>query len=168
MTCINYCSKLRCRRGKFCNCLDPTMAFILQFPLYRDFQFCTSQVHQQRGDKYRIYKRRSFYQSALLHIFWENVNTRKLQQTDQVLNLDNCKIIARSWEGDMWTGGNIHISSLKLLAEQSAPSLHHQKTTLMHSQQNWLKKGIHTYIVVLCLYHISNNKIKVSRRPVHS
>ena len=135
------------------------MAFIFQFPLYRDFQFCTSQVHQQRGDKYRIYKRRSFYQSALLHIFWENVNTRKLQQTDQVLNLDNCKIIARSWEGDMWTGGNIHISSLKLLAEQSAPSLHHQKTTLMHSQQNWLKKGIHILLYyVYIIYQITRSR----------
>ena len=60
------------------------MAFILQFPLYRDFQFCTSQVHQQRGDKYRIYKRRSFYQLVLLllHIFLENKNNRKLQQSD--------------------------------------------------------------------------------------
>ena len=107
----------------------------------------------------RIYKRRSFYQSALLHIFWENVNTRKLQQTDQVLNLDNCKIIARSWEGDMWTGGNIHISSLKLLAEQSAPSLHHQKTTLMHSQQNWLKKGIHILLYyVYIIYQITRSR----------
>ena len=107
------------------------MAFILQFPLYRDFQFCTSQVHQQRGDKYRIYKRRSFYQLVLLllHIFLENKNNRKLQHSDQLNNHSNCK---RAWEGDRWTGGNIHISSLELPSEQSAPSLHHQKTTLMH------------------------------------
>ena len=107
------------------------MAFILQFPLYRDFQFCTSQVHQQRGDKYRIYKRRSFYQLALLllHIFFENKNNRKLQHSDQLNNLGNCK---RAWEGDRWTCGNIHISSLELPPEQSATSLHHQKTTLMH------------------------------------